>query len=229
MNVGDPLAQPELQRLQLAWREHGRPRRRRQRGEGGAHRGVVTRLRYRGPMPAGNLEIAAEVRLRLRPPPYREEIDQLDQQARPSAAGTVHGAHQLAKPRHEPIVADAQQRTARHVADARGLDDDGAGLAAREPFVPAEDLGRHEAVSGRAPRHHRRDPRALREPDRADLDRREQARVRGASAAPGQRAGGSGCRMRSGGFHIGSEYKRPPRGRQPDTFRLTGCVPHTNS
>ncbi len=78
--------------------------------------------------------------------------------ARPS-----NGARQLGEAGDEPVVADPEQRSAGDVADAGGLDHQRPGLAAGEPLVPREDLGRDQPVFGGAPGHHRRYPGALRE------------------------------------------------------------------
>ena len=52
-----------------------------------------------------------------------------------------HRLDQRPKPGDEAVIADAQQRPARHVADAGGLDHDRARPAAREALVPVEHLG----------------------------------------------------------------------------------------
>ena len=49
-----------------------------------------------------------------------------------------HRLDEAAQAREEAIVPDAQQRPARHVADAGRLDHDRAGPAAREAPVPVE-------------------------------------------------------------------------------------------
>ena len=54
----------------------------------------------------------------------------------PLARRTV--VDQLGRAREEAIVADAQQRSARHVADAGRLDDERPRLAAGEALVPGE-------------------------------------------------------------------------------------------
>ena len=81
---------------------------------------------------------------------------------RRSRARTV--VDEVGEPGDEAIVADAQERPARDVADAGRLDDDRAGLPLGEAAVPVEHVRRDEAVLGRAPRHHRRHPGALLEP-----------------------------------------------------------------
>ena len=80
----------------------------------------------------------------------------------------------------EAVVPDAEQRPARDVADAGRLDDEHARAARGEAAVPVEDLRRDEAVLGRAPGHHRRDPRPrARDDPAAEADRREPAAAAG--------------------------------------------------
>ena len=87
---------------------------------------------------------------------------------------------ECAEPRDEPVVADAEQGTARDVADAGRLDDEDTGLPLGEPGVPLEDLRRDEPVGGGAPGHHRRHPRALGDGQRPpDLDGRKPTGARG--------------------------------------------------
>ena len=86
----------------------------------------------------------------------------MNSRVRPPLA-RAHGLDQRRQAGDEAVVADAQQRPARDVADAGRLDDDRAGLPLREALVPASTSGGDEAVLGRAPRHHRRHPGALRE------------------------------------------------------------------
>ncbi len=47
---------------------------------------------------------------------------------------------ELPGPGTKPIVSDAEQRAARHVADPGRLDHEGAGLAVGEAAVPVEHL-----------------------------------------------------------------------------------------
>ena len=81
--------------------------------------------------------------------------------ARAACARPLDGGDQLTKARDESIVADAEQRAARDVADARRLDDERAGPSGREPLVPLEHFVGDESLVGRAPGNHRRHPRAL--------------------------------------------------------------------
>src|SRR5262249_10184445 len=131
----------------------------------------------------GDLEIAAEEAPGLGPAPDRQEVEELDEEARPAAAPLADRVDQGTEPRDESVVADPEQGTARDVADAGRLDDQDAGLALGEPRVPLEDLRRHEAIGGGAPGHHRRDPGALGGGQRpSDPDRREPAGAGGVVA-----------------------------------------------
>ena len=168
-------------------------------------RGRLQRPAYAGAMSVGDLQVAAEERLARRPPADGQEVDDLDEQLRPSAAGSPHGVDERAQARDEAVVTDAQQRSARDVADAGRLDDDRAGLPLREALVPVEHVGGDEAVLGRAPRHHRRHPGAVGELQAAGSKRTEQPRrcrfCRLRPARRQQRDGGSvsgGCLHASG-------------------------------
>ena len=135
-------------------------------------------------------------RVGLRAAADRQEVDQLDEEARLAVARLAHHAHELAQSGEEAVVADAQQRAAGHVADAGRLDHECPGTPAREAAIPVEHLGGDEAVLGRAPRHHRRHPGALvagrRLPTRTGEKRRERCRLRGARPA-GRAADRAGC------------------------------------
>src|SRR4030095_906373 len=102
----------------------------------------------------GDLEIAAEESTRLGPPADRDEVEDLNEEPGPALAPLAHRLDERAKPRHEPVVTDAEQRAARDVANARRLDDEDAGLSLGEPGVPLENLRRDQAVGGGAPGHH---------------------------------------------------------------------------
>ncbi len=137
LNVGHALAIAELERLELARTEDRSQLLVRQRQQRGADR-VVSRppqpARRRGahPLSAGS----GEERFFRRPPADGEEVDDLDEESRAAAAGATDGLDEIAQTRNEPVVADAQQRPARDVADAGGLDDDRAGLPLRKALVP---------------------------------------------------------------------------------------------
>ena len=109
----------------------------------------------------------------------RYTVDDLDEQPRPAFARAPHRRHELAQARQEAVVADAQQRPGRDVADTGRFDHDRARPSAREPLVPREILVGDEALLGGAPRHHRRHPRAARELHPADGDRAKEQRALG--------------------------------------------------
>src|SRR5688500_4150386 len=98
----------------------------------------------------------------FRPPLHRQKIDDLNEQPRLAAARFTHDVDQLSQSRYESIVADAQQRTARNVAHSRRLDHQHRRTSLSKARVPIEVLLRDKPVLGRAPRHHRRHPRAAR-------------------------------------------------------------------
>ena len=91
---------------------------------------------------------------------------------------------ELRQARDEPVVADAEQRTAWNIADAGRLDHNRARLSLRKALVPPEHVRRDETVVGRAPRHHRRHPRAVGELQPSRVKRAEKTR------------GGRFCRIR---------------------------------
>jgi len=170
-------AVPTPARLELTRAEHACERIGRQRGEPRPQRGLgkIVGVERRA-MAIGHGEEALEEFLRLGPPADRQKVDQLDEQLGVAGAVLAHRLDQPAQPGQESVVADAQQRPARHVPDAGRLDHDRAGPAAREPGVPVDHVVGRETVVGGAPRHHRGDPAALLERQRTDRDRREQAR-----------------------------------------------------
>ena len=185
VEVADPLAVAVVERLQLARAEHGLDEGAPGSGQAGPHLGVrrrgrvlparvAERLGQAAPEVVPDLEIAREERRRLRPPPDGDEVDDLDEEARPPLAPLPHGLDEAPEPGDEAVAADAQERAARHVADAGCLHDQHAGLALGEAAVPLEDLGGDVAVLGRPPGHHRRHPRAVgrhavgAEPDRGE-------------------------------------------------------------
>jgi hypothetical protein len=118
-------------------------------------------------------EEALEELRALGPALDREEVDDLDEELRASARCLSDRPRELAQTRDESIVADAEQRAARDVADARGLEHDGARPALREAPVPREHRLGDEAVFGGPPRDHRRDPRSIREGQTARRQGRE--------------------------------------------------------
>src|SRR5262245_28963331 len=105
-----------------------------------------------------DLQKSREVFLFFRPPPHRQKIDNLDEEPSVSAARLMRYFNQFAQAWNETVVSDAQQRPARDVAHARGLDHDRAGTPLGEAPIPVEDVLRDKAFFGRPPRNHRRNP-----------------------------------------------------------------------
>src|ERR1043166_9205021 len=91
-------------------------------------------------------EEALEELRRFGPPLDGEEVDDLYEQARAAKAFAPDGLDQLTQAGDEAVVADAQERPRRDVADARGLDDNRAGPARGEAPVPLKVLARPDAV-----------------------------------------------------------------------------------
>src|SRR5258706_10329697 len=112
-------------------------------------------------MTPGNRQKTPEKFVRLRAPPNRQKIDDLDEESRLAAAGASHASNQLGEPGQEAIVTDSQERSARNVSNPGGFDHQRARAAARETLVPIEHVFGHEALFGRAPRHHRRNPGSM--------------------------------------------------------------------
>ena len=118
---------------------------------------------------------------------------------RPTLA-RAHRLDQAAQPGQEAIVPDAQKRSARHVANAGGLDHDRARHSSREALVPFDDflgdvtlsVARHGTMAG----SHVRCASAIR-PTSIGENKRE-AR---ASAADGTRPAEGLNRTRCGGRH----------------------------
>jgi hypothetical protein len=137
-------------------------------------------------MALGNAQEAGEVFARLRSPADGEKVDQLNEEPGAAAARRAHRARESAQTLDVTVVADPQQRSARHVANAGRLDDDSAGPAARETLVPGDDRVVDEAVLGRTPGHHSGNPGPLRQDATADLYR-ENSREAEASLEPGTR------------------------------------------
>jgi hypothetical protein len=162
------LAQPLIgQREQPGPLLLGRPRRRR-----------IVLPSEQKTVAIGDAQVPSEIGLAAGTPADREEVDDLDEQLRASAARAAHGVDQLRQSRDEAIVADAQQRTARNVTHAGGLDDERRRLSLSEALVPAEHAGRNEAVVSRPPRHHRRHPRPVGQLQPSHVERTEERRRR---------------------------------------------------
>src|SRR5262249_39639617 len=109
---------------------------------------------------------------------HGDEVDGLDEQARVSGALLAHSVDEASQPGHEAVVADAQERTARDVADAGRLDHEHARPTLAEARVPGGPLVGAEAVFRRAPRHHRGHPRALLGDDGSDARGLKEPRAR---------------------------------------------------
>jgi hypothetical protein len=77
------------------------------------------------------------------------------------SAPLAHRLDEAPEARDEAVAADAEERAARHVADAGGFHDQHAGLALGEAAVPLEHLKGDVAVLGCPPGDHRRHPRAV--------------------------------------------------------------------
>ena len=95
------------------------------RGSDAALRHLPRQFRARS-----DLEEAGEELLGRGPAPDAEEVDELDEELRAAAGAAADGGHQVFEAGQVAVVAGAQERAARDVADARRLDDDRAGLAA---------------------------------------------------------------------------------------------------
>jgi hypothetical protein len=215
VQVPHALAVAVVEGLQLGGREHGLEQGTvggaqavADGGLGGREPGVVPqRLGQPAALAVRDRQVAVEERGRLGAPVHAQEVEELNEQACASRAAGPHGLHEPAEARDEAVVSDAEQGAALDVTDAGGLHHQDARLALREPRVPVQDLGRHEAVLGGPPGHHGRHPGAL---------------VDGEPAAEGgrrepQRLG----RLRAG---------RPPHRRQPvtDAAALAGGRAHVS-
>src|SRR5262249_37669862 len=122
------------------------------------------------------LQKSREVFFFFRPPPHRQKIYNLNEQSRMPSARLPHDLNQLTQARNETVMSDAQQRPARNVAHARGLDHDRAGTPLGEAPVPVEDILRDKAFFGRPPRNHRRNPRPAFKRYAPDANRGKQQR-----------------------------------------------------
>src|SRR5262245_35613282 len=109
----------------------------------------------------------------FRPPPHSQKIYDLNEQSRMPSARLPHDLNQLTQARNKTVMSDAQQRPARNVADARGLDHDRAGTPLGEATVPVENVLCDKTFFGRPPRNHRRNPRPAFKRYMPDANRRE--------------------------------------------------------
>jgi len=115
-----------------------------------------------------------------------EEVDDLRHHQR--GAGRAHLVEERPEAGHEAVMAEPQQWTAGHVADAGGLQHDHPGSAHGVAEVDVVDVARDEAILGAAPGHHGREPDPVgqdlaRAPEREGL---EEARVRARAGGLGQ-------------------------------------------
>src|SRR5439155_1762781 len=89
----------------------------------------------------GDREVAREVFLGLGPSADREEVDDLDEEARAAVALLPHRIDEPGEPREEAVVADPEEGAARDITDARRLHDEDPWLALGEARGPASSPG----------------------------------------------------------------------------------------
>src|ERR1700722_19789170 len=176
MDVGHALAIAEIERFQLAgvedllqlivW-ESSEPRAHVWLGRIGAAECVSMVVR--------DAEELREVPRRIRAAANGQEIDDLNEEPRLTAARLADHAHEVTQAGQKAVVADSKQWPARHVADARRLDNNRARTPAGETFAPVKNVGRYEPIVTRSPGDHGGHPGALDQFDRANFHRREQA------------------------------------------------------
>ena len=77
-----------------------------------------------------------------------------------AVTGFANSFDQLLKSRAETDLADAQQGAAGNIAHAGGLNDERRRSTFGKSPIPVEIVLRDKSVFGRAPRNHRRNPRA---------------------------------------------------------------------
>src|SRR5262245_41108046 len=167
VHVGYALAIAELQRLELAATEDAQEFVFAQAAQAGADLGFRhLRIAERLAVTIGDFKKAREKLLRIGAATDRQKIDQLNKEPRVSAARFANRADQAAQPGQEPVVSDAEQRSAWNIANAGRLDHNRTRLAARKALVPFQHVVGDVALVGRPPRHHRWDPGALLKRDR---------------------------------------------------------------
>ena len=130
-------------------------------------------------MPIGETQEFPEEPLGLGAPAYPKKVDDLNEEPSSPVARLSHrcapARRARAMKRSCPIRSSGPLGMSRMpVASTTST----PGLTAREPLVPREDFGRDEAVVGRAPRHHRRDPGPFPELQPAGVEWAEPARFR---------------------------------------------------
>src|SRR6185369_2724938 len=130
-------------------------------------------------MPIVNLQKTLKVFHALGPSLHRQKIDDLDKQQRLPVTRFTYSFDQFAQSRNKSIVANTKQWTTRNVAHACRLDDEHAGPPFSKASIPIEVLLRYKTIFSRAPRHHRRHPRAATRFEFADCDRAEESRASG--------------------------------------------------
>ena len=169
LEVRDALARPHGQRFPVA---RAQDRAKLIVGERGEPRSNLSIGRFRHAERAAMIRRDRQKSLeklpRIGTPAHRQKIDELNEEARLAGARAPHRLDQTGQPRDEPIIADAQQRPARHLPDARGLDHDGARPASGEALVPVEHLRSDQPVLGGPPRDHGGHPGALPEHEAAN-------------------------------------------------------------
>src|SRR5205085_142273 len=121
--------------------------------------------------------------------PDRQEIYDLDEEPRLPAACPPDGLDQFAQAWNIPVVPYPQERPAGDISDASRFDHNRAGPPFGKTPVPVQIILRHEAVFGRAPGDHRRNPRPAFEFDWADFDGLKKERAGGFFTARPARLG----------------------------------------
>jgi hypothetical protein len=114
-------------------------------------------------MPIGDSQELPEVSLWLGAAADPEKVDDLNEEPSASPARLTDGAHQFGQAGNEPVVPDAEQRSAGDVPDSGRLDHQRPGLPPRETLVPCQDFRCDQPVVGCPPGHHGRNPSALRQ------------------------------------------------------------------
>ena len=203
LDVGHALAKPEVHRLDLARAQDLAELVVRQLQQpfadvvvrpAIARRCLARRIRCRSRLPAacaamivGDLQVPAEECLACRPPADGQEVDDLDEQLRPSAAGPPHGFDERVKPgmkRSSPIRSNGPLGMSRTPVASTTITP-GCPFAKRS-YQPStsgvtkpSSVARHGTIAGTQVRS-----ASWRRPARSGLNSRDAA----ASAASGQRA-----------------------------------------
>src|SRR5688500_10236301 len=93
-----------------------------------------------------------------------------------ATASVANCLDELLQTGHESIITNPQQRTTGDIADPGGFDDEGCRSSFSKSAIPVQVVLGDESVFGRAPRHHRGNPRAVFKCQRTNLDRWKQKR-----------------------------------------------------